>query len=123
MATVHPFPNQSVRALIHSVIQLYAAGKWTRQKMMSQVHDTLKHYGVTQMKMDGYTVRIISHGEFPVVLIAGEKTKTERGCPACKGQAFGFLAGGNESGVVTGMCLDCGCIYGFIHEKRKEVLK
>lgn len=59
MATVHPFPNQAARALIHSVIQLYAQGKWTRQQMMSQVHDTLRQYGISKLDINNYTVKVV----------------------------------------------------------------
>lgn len=123
MATVHPFPNQSVRALIHTVIQLYAAGKWTRQQMMSQVHDTLRQYGVTKLTVNNYTVRVVEPvitkaGTFPVVLIEGGEVSASIGCPACHSREAGYMAG---DAVVTVMCQDCGCIYSF-HARKEESL-
>lgn len=115
MATVHQFPNQAARALIHSVIQLYAAGKWTRQQMMSQVHDTLKQYNITELNINNYTVKIDAPvitglGEFPVVIIKAREVSRDIGCPACYSREAGYLAG---DAVITVMCRDCGCIYQF----------
>ncbi|SHH43573.1 hypothetical protein [Desulforamulus hydrothermalis] len=123
MATVHPFPNQSVRALVHSVIQMYAAGKWTRQQMMSQVHDTLRQYGISRLNINNYNVRIVepvitSAGVFPVVIIEGGEVSASIGCPACHSREAGYLAGDS---TVTVMCRSCGCIYQF--RERKEGLK
>lgn len=123
MATVLQFPNLSVRALIHSVIQMYAQGKWSRQQMMSQVHDTLQHYGVSKLDINNYSVKvdapvITGIGKFPVVIIEAKEVSQGIGCPACYSREAGYLAGDS---VVTVMCRGCGCIYQF--RERGEVLK
>ena len=119
MATVHPFPNQSTKALIHTIIKLYAAGKWSRQQMMSQVHDTMQQYGITKLNIDNYSVKvdapvITSVGEFSVVIIEAREVSQGIGCPVCHSREAGYLAGDN---LVTVMCQDCGCIYQFRHRE------
>ncbi|MFZ5688630.1 MAG: hypothetical protein ACOY9Y_10745 [Bacillota bacterium] len=124
MAKVYQFPNQSTRALIHTVIQLYAAGKWTRQQMMSQVHDTLKSYGITRLDIDNYTVRVAepvvtSIGKFPVIIIEAKQISESLNCPACRNaRDAGYLTG---DAIVTVMCRRCGCIYSF-HARKEESL-
>lgn len=123
MAKIHPFPNQSVRALIHTAIQMYAQGKWTRQQMMSQVHDTLRQYGISKLMINNYTVKIDAPvvtglGEFPVVIIEAKEVSQGIGCPVCYSREAGYLAGDE---VVTVMCRQCGCIYSF-HTRKEESL-
>lgn len=123
MAAVLPFPNQSVRALIHTTIKLWAAGKWSRQQMMSQVSDTMGSYGCSKLAINNYTVRvdtpvITNIGKFPVVTIEAKGVTNGSTCPVCRSKEYGYLAGEN---VITAMCLDCGCIYRF--KPRKEDLQ
>lgn len=119
MAKVYPFPGQDTRALIHTAVQLFAMGRWTKQQMMSQVFDTLKQHGVSRLNLGGYSVRIAEavitgKGTFPVVIIEAKKVCEEPHCPACRSEVAGYLAGDE---IVVVMCRDCGCIYKF-----KEVI-
>ncbi len=119
---MHHLPNQAARALIHSVIQLYAAGKWTRQQMMDRIHQTMKQYGCTTLHFENFTVRITepvvtSMGQFNVAIIESHSISSRLGCPVCYSAEAGYLAGDK---VITAACRDCGCIYKF---REKEVNK
>ncbi len=120
--SVYPFPNASARALIHTIIQLHAAGKWTRQQMMDQIHYVMGQYKCKKIKIHDYTVRISSPvatsiGVFNTVIIEANKISDNIGCPACHGTEAGYL---NGDRAITAMCRDCGCIYQF--KARKEEL-
>lgn len=83
--------------------------------MMTRVSGVLKQHGITFLRLDGYSVRLIESnvtplGAFPVVLIQSDRVSTDPHCPACGSDVCGYLAGDK---VVMVMCQDCGCIYEF----------
>lgn len=117
MSKVIPFPGPGDRAFIHDAIQLYAKGKWTRQKMMTAVEKALKLYEVTKLSVKNYTVKldapvVTSIGTFSVVIIEAKKGIFKQ-CPACGHTGSRYISG--EAPVITVWCMRCSGIY------RKEV--
>ena len=115
MARILPFPGPGVRAEIHTAIQLHAAGKLSRQKMMTFVAGKLAEYGLRCLNVNDYEVRVVEPiatvlGIWPVVIIEARQLSSSPNCPACGGESCGYLAGDD---TVTVMCKDCGCIYMF----------
>jgi len=114
-AKILPFPGPGVRAEIHTSIQLHAAGKISRQQMMTFVAGRLAEYGLKRINIGNYAVRLAEPnititGVWPVVIIEARQVSPEPHCPACRSEVYGYLAGDE---VVKVMCVDCGCIYEF----------
>jgi len=136
MAKILPFPGPGVRAEIHTMVSLYASGKWSMQRMMTAVAGRLDEYGINSLSIGNYTVRKIDPETdpetdpdpallaiWPVVIIESETiTVSDKPmCPVCKSEVRGYLFGDED---VTVTCLDCGCIYEFKegadHEDHKD---
>lgn len=114
MAKILAFPGAGVRAEIHTAIQLHAAGKMSRQKMMSFVAGRLGEYGLKRLSVNSYAVRVVDPVEpfwpWPVVIIEAKHVSGNPCCPVCGEIGCGYLAGDE---IMTIMCLECGCIYNY----------
>lgn len=110
MSTVLCFPGPEAREKVDTAIQLYAQGKWHRQRMMTHVAEIMDSCGVTQMFVRNYAVRNIlpletSVGTFQVIIIEAHG-KVNKTCPACSSDEWGYLAG--EAPAVKAWCFGCG---------------
>ncbi|OPY64122.1 MAG: hypothetical protein A4E56_00176 [Pelotomaculum sp. PtaU1.Bin065] len=122
MAKILPFPGPGVRAEIHTMVSLYASGKWSRQRMMTAVAGKLDEYGISSLVVGNYVVRKAEPvttvlGIWPVVFVESKTVTSKPMCPTCESGVCGYLAGDK---VITVMCLDCGCIYEFKEEADHE---
>lgn len=113
MSTAINFPGPEAREKVDTAIQLYAQGKWHRQRMMSRVAEIMDSCGVTQMFVRNYAVRNTlpletSVGTFQVIIIEAPRG-IHKTCPACGEDEWGYLAG--EAPAVKAWCMGCSCIY------------
>ncbi|HBV97739.1 MAG: hypothetical protein JL50_03145 [Peptococcaceae bacterium BICA1-7] len=114
---IKSFPTHEDRAQCHTALQLYAQGRWDRQEMMSFISGVLDKYGISQLRVDNFSVRkgdpvVTNTGSWPVVIIIADQQAYSR-CPVCNASAFDYLAG--QAPEITAWCRGCGSIY------RKEV--
>ena len=109
---VYHFPGPEARDKLDTAIQLYAQGKWHRQRMMTFIAMVLEGYKVTRLAVRNYTVRRVEPVEldfpYPVVLIEADR-EVHKACPACRSDDWRYLAG--EAPVAKAWCMSCGCIY------------
>ncbi len=113
MASIYAFPGPGVWAEIHDAIRLHAAGKLSRQRMMSFVAGRLSEYGLRRLNVNNYEVRVAEpvhtiFGIWPVVIIEARQVSENPSCLACGEIGCRYLGGDD---IMTVMCLDCGCIY------------
>lgn len=106
------FPGPETRQRIDTAIQLYASGRWSRQKTMTYIAGILDAYGVTRLRVRNYVVRKVEavtvDWPYPVVIVESQEEVFDQ-CPACGSDDYKYLAG--EAPAIKTWCMSCGCVY------------
>lgn len=110
---IYQFPTPTDRQRCHTALQLYAAGRWTRQQMMTHIVGVMDKYRISTLRVGNFSVRkadpvVTSTGSWPVVVVIADKQAYDR-CPVCEDKQFDYLAG--EAPELTVFCRGCGSIY------------
>jgi hypothetical protein len=114
MPKLYPLPIADIRSPIHKTVLAYANAKISRNQMNCAISGLFKAYGITELALDNYRIRIIDDpittrlGVFPVVVMESDAVAQGPTCPVCGNTSPGYLGGDT---VIAAACLDCGTFY------------
>lgn len=112
------FPTLDDRNEVHSLINLYAHGRCSRNNLMHQIAQTINKYpNIQRMPIFGYTVRILQYyKDLPIISIEGVEISDR--CPGCGAgtNIARYLRTEKENhnkdyDIISLTCLECGTVY------------